>query len=152
MAGSLFSKGRPLVVGANHRSSSLGLRDRLFAEDHELPALFEKLREKGLTQALVASTCDRVEILTLDEDSDQAENAIVNCLAERGGISDAELSGQLYRHWDEGAVRHIFNVASSLDSQVIGEPQVLGQIKAAHRIARENGNYSPSTSLSPNGS
>jgi glutamyl-tRNA reductase len=139
MAGSLFSKGRPLVVGANHRSSSLGLRDRLFVEDHELPALFERLREKGLTQALVASTCDRVEILTFDEDGDQAEKAIVNCLAERGGISDAELSGQLYRQWDEGAVRHIFNVASSLDSQVIGEPQVLGQIKAAHRIARENG-------------
>jgi glutamyl-tRNA reductase len=111
----------------------------LFADDHELPALFEKLRQAGLTQALVASTCDRVEVLTFDEDGDRAEKAIVNCLAERGQVSDAELSGQLYRHWDEDAVRHIFNVASSLDSQVIGEPQVLGQIKAAHRIARENG-------------
>jgi len=139
MADSSSLKGRPLVVGTNHKSSSLGLRDRLFAEDSELPDLFDKLRKAGLIQALVASTCDRVEILTITDDRDAAEKAIVSCLVERGGVSDAELSGQLYRHWDEDAVRHIFNVAASLDSQVIGEPQVLGQIKAAHRMARENG-------------
>jgi glutamyl-tRNA reductase len=144
MAGSSFSQARPLIVGANHRSSSLGLRDRLFVEDQELPDLFEQLRGAGLSQALIASTCDRVEILTIAENHDDAERKIVSCLAARSEIDSAELARQLYRYSDEEAVLHIFDVASSLDSQVMGEPQVLGQIKAAHRIARENGFVSSS--------
>jgi glutamyl-tRNA reductase len=127
---------RPLVVGANHRTSSLGLRDRLFVEDALLPAFFEKLRARGIDQAVVLSTCDRVEVQAVHEDTNAAES-ILAALAEQSGLALEDLRTQAYTHTDEAAVAHVFSVAASLDSLVIGEPQVLGQVKAAHRLSRD---------------
>lgn len=131
--------GRPLIVGANHRSSSLALRDALFVEDAEAPAFLARLRARGINEALVLSTCDRVEVQAIHADREVAERAVTAALAERTGMTPADLLPQLYVHWDREAVRHVFTVTASLDSQVIGEPQVLGQVKAAHRIAHEAG-------------
>jgi glutamyl-tRNA reductase len=127
---------RPLVVGANHRTSSLGLRDRLFIEDALLPSFLGNLRARGIEQAVVLSTCDRVEVQAVHDDPDASE-VILAALAEQSGVALEDLRPQTYTHNDEAAVAHVFSVAASLDSLVIGEPQVLGQVKAAHRLSRD---------------
>ncbi len=130
---------RPLVVGANHRSSSLGLRDRLFVEEADVPAFLGRLREAGVDEAVVLSTCDRVEVQALHADPAAAAAAICVALAEHGQVAAGDLDGQTYTIADDAAVRHIFSVTAALDSQVIGESEVLGQVKAGHRLAREAG-------------
>ena len=130
---------RPLVVGANHRTSSLGLRDRLFLKDALVAPFLEKLRAHGVEQALVLSTCDRVEVQAAHEDTALADRIILEALAEHGGIAVDELRSEIYTLVDDHAVDHIFRVAASLDSLVVGEPQVFGQVKAAHRMARDAG-------------
>lgn len=139
----LLLQGRALVVGANHRSSSMILRDRLFVEDAAAPFILERLKNAGIEQALVLSTCDRVEVQAFCQnpvvDEHETARRIVEILAEHGELGPSELDGQTYVHWDQQAVRQIFAVTASLDSLIIGEPQVLGQVKAAHRIARQAG-------------
>ena len=130
---------RPLVVGANHRSSPLALRDRLFVEDADVPRFLAALRDGGCGHALVLSTCDRVDVLAAHDNLDVAEATARAVLAEHAGIAESELAGHLYVLRDEDAVRHTFAAAAALDSQVIGEPHVLGQLKACHRLARQAG-------------
>ncbi len=129
----------PFVVGANHRSCGLSMRDRLFIEDPMVPEFLHRLRDQGLTQALVLSTCDRVEVQGVHEDPNSIIPVIQQALADHGEMDSAAFGDQLYGLTGGDALRHILRVASSLDSQVIGEPQVLGQVKAAHRMAREAG-------------
>ncbi|WP_255448611.1 glutamyl-tRNA reductase [Telmatospirillum sp. J64-1] len=131
--------GRLIIVGANHRSSSLALRDALFVDDEAAPAFLARLRAAGLEQAAVLCTCDRIEVLTVHHDPKAAADKVSTVLAERAGIDAASLGGQLYVHTDGDAVRHCFAVTASLDSLVIGEPHVLGQVKEAHRIAQASG-------------
>ena len=130
---------RPLVVGANHRSSSLSVRDRLFVEDEAVPGVLARLRQEGLAQALVLSTCDRVEVQAIGEDRENACRLIREVLAEHAGLETADLDGQLYDFWGDEAVRHVFMVTAALDSMIIGESQILGQVKACHRMARDAG-------------
>jgi len=139
MGESLFATGRLVIVGANHKSSSLMLRDRLFVEDGATPGFLDRLRQAGLTQALVLSTCDRVEVQAIDPGVGESPGLITGALADHAGMAPGELYGQLYTLWDDAAVHHLFTVAAALDSQIIGEPQVLGQIKASHRRARDAG-------------
>jgi glutamyl-tRNA reductase len=139
MGEAISSPGRPVIVGANHKSSGLMLRDRLFVEDGATPEFLDRLRRGGVTQALVLSTCDRVEVQAIDPGAGQAPDLIAGALAGHAGMAPDELDGQLYTLWDDAAVRHVFAVAASLDSQIVGEPQVLGQLKASHRLARDGG-------------
>ena len=139
MGESSFATGRPVIVGANHKSSGLTLRDRLFVEDGAVPGFLDRLRRSGLAQALVLSTCDRVEVQAIDSGAGEAPSLVTRALAEHAGMAPGELDGQLYTLWDDAAVRHVFTVAASLDSQIVGEPQVLGQVKASHRLARDAG-------------
>lgn len=147
MADPSVSKGRPLVVGANHRSSSMGLRDRLFVEDSEMPGFLGRLRRAGFDQALVLSTCDRIEVQAVvagdgeggEDGEDGDARRIVAEMAGFAGIGIDELAGHTYVLAGEAALRHIFAVTASLDSLMIGEPQVLGQVKAGHRQARDAG-------------
>ncbi len=134
---------RPIIVGANHRSSSLALRDALFVDDAAQPAFLQALKAAGLSQAVVLSTCDRVEVLTLHHDAAIAEAVIAQAFATRGHVTTDGLAGQLYTLADEAAVKHCFAVTSSLDSLIIGEPHVLGQVKACHRLSREAGLCGP---------
>jgi glutamyl-tRNA reductase len=134
---------RPVVIGANHRSSSLALRDALFIDDAAQAGFLATLKAAGLSQMLVISTCDRVEVVTLHHDPDFVEAAVSRAFAEKAGIPPASLQGQLYALADEAAVRHCFAVASSLDSLVIGEPHVLGQVKACQRLSRDAGTCGP---------
>ncbi len=124
------------VVGANHRSSSATTRDALFVPDAEARGFLAELRRAGLAQALLISTCDRIEVQFAASDMGAARAAILDAFARRLGRDPA---GETYAHEGDAALRHVFAVACSLDSQVVGEPQVLGQVKAAHALAREMG-------------
>ncbi len=134
--------GSVFVVGANHRSSSLSVRDRLFVDDAHLPEFLENLKCLGLEDVLVLSTCDRVEVMGVHAQPEQVFDDIVRQFSVRSGLGQNELAEMFYLHVNTDAVRQIFRVASSLDSLVIGEPQVLGQLKAAHQIARQSGHVS----------
>jgi glutamyl-tRNA reductase len=137
------SGARLCVVGANHKTAAAALREALFVPDGEMRGLLETLKRGGLRQALLASTCDRTEAQFASDDPDAAEAAIFASLAPRTGLTAEALRRHCYVHRDAEALRHIFAVACSLDSQVVGEPQVLGQIKGAHRLAREMGLTGP---------
>ncbi|MBF0356262.1 MAG: glutamyl-tRNA reductase [Alphaproteobacteria bacterium] len=133
--GAQISQGTYILVGANHRSAPLSMRDILFAEDGEIPVILQTL---GLDQALYLATCDRVEIITFGD----PDVLIPQCqafLANRACVELSAIKSQTYALTSEAVVRHLIGVASGLDSLVIGEPQVLGQVKAAHRLARESG-------------
>ncbi len=130
---------RPIVIGANHRSSALPLRDALFVDDAAQGDFLVGLKQAGLLQAMAVSTCDRVEVWALHHDAFFVETVVTEAFAARAGISLEALSGQLYVLADEAAARHCFAVTSSLDSLVIGEPHVLGQVKACQRMARDAG-------------
>jgi len=139
MAGLFSSDVKVLVIGANHRSSSLALRDRLFLDEPEVIPFLDKLKDDGVEQCLVVSTCDRVEVHCVDHNPACAHELIVARLAERAELDIQTISSQLYVHEGEEAVRHIFRVAASLDSLMVGEPQVVAQVKDAHRLAVEAG-------------
>lgn len=128
-----------VVIGANHRSASLGLRDALFVDDAAAPTFLETLKRAGLPECLVLATCDRVEIWAEDRDPVHAARLVAEALAARAGLEPTVLSPHLYTLTGGEAVRHGFTVTSSLDSLVIGEPHVTGQVKAAHRLARDAG-------------
>lgn len=129
----------PLVVGVNHQTGGLSLRDRLFVEDEDVPAFLARLRDAGIEQAVVLSTCDRIEIVTVCDASEALGSKLAAALAQHGGMTVDEVAPHLYRHRGTDAVRHVFRVAASLDSVVVGEPQVLGQVKACHRLAHDAG-------------
>jgi glutamyl-tRNA reductase len=128
-----------LVVGVSHRSASAGVRDALFVPENEEAERLAQLRAAGLAEALLLSTCDRVEVLTLSRNAAATEEAVISAFAGWGDLDRVELRAQSYSRAGEEALRHIFAVASSLDSQVLGEPQVLGQVKESHRRAKAAG-------------
>ncbi|MDA0661244.1 MAG: glutamyl-tRNA reductase [Proteobacteria bacterium] len=131
------------VAGANHRSSTVGLRDRLFVDEAKAPLVFEQLARTGIAQAIVMSTCDRVEVQSVVTDADAARDTVRALLARNAGLAESDLADQVYNLSGDAAVRHIFAVAASLDSQTIGEPQVLGQVREAHRFSQAHGMIGP---------
>ena len=134
---------RVFVVGSNHRSGTALLRDRLFVDETMLPRALERLRAAGIEQALILSTCDRTEIQAVGDAAENAAALVRDTFAAIGNVGQEEIREQSYTLFDDAALRHIFAVASSLDSQIIGEPQVLGQVRASHRIATECGMVGP---------
>ncbi len=126
---------RYLVVGANHRSSTNSTRDRLFVENNRASKLLLRLRDAGLNEALLLSTCARTEVQAAHAAPDEAARIVKRLFAEQCGMDDVEISPQLYSYEDQTAVRHVFSVAAALDSPVIGEPQVNGQIRDSHRAS-----------------
>lgn len=134
-----MSQVRIAVVGANHQTSSLAVRDSLFVDDKSAPVVLAALRRAGVEQAVVVSTCDRTEITFSYADVEATARRVVEVLAAHAAMPPDALRNEMYTIVDEDAVRHLFRVAASLDSQVIGEPHVLGQLKAAHQAARTAG-------------
>ena len=130
------------VAGINRRTGPVEMRERLYVEDEAVPALLDRLCAAGLAEAMVLCTCDRVEIWGVGPVPQVGETAF-DILAETAGLDPRALLPQRFLENGEAALRHAFAVASSLDSEVIGEPQVLGQVKAAHRLARDAGRVGP---------
>ncbi|HAT35828.1 MAG TPA: glutamyl-tRNA reductase [Rhodospirillaceae bacterium] len=127
------------VLGANHRSSGAALRDRLFVTEAMLPEVTERLRSVGIENFTLMSTCDRVELQVATPTPDNAFAAIRALFSDLASLPMADIEAATYALADDEAVRHIFAVAASLDSQMVGEPQVLGQFKAAYREAERAG-------------
>jgi glutamyl-tRNA reductase len=125
-----------LVIGINHRSTRSDLGDRFALIEADLDSALDALRARGLKDAVLLATCDRIELLSSDP---AAVGIFAPLVADRLGVAPDEVASALYRRAGEAAIKHLFAVASALDSQVIGEPQVLGQLKAAHRAAAEQG-------------
>lgn len=134
---------RLVIIGANHRSASLSLRDALFVDDQAAPDMLAALGAAGLNQVMVLSTCDRVEVWAAEDDLAHVRRQVSEVFASRTGLAAAALAGQLYALEEEEALRHAFMVTASLDSLVIGEPHVMGQVKAAHRLAHDAGTNGP---------
>ena len=126
---------RIFAVGVNHKSGSAFLRDRLFIDDDMLSGVYARLAEGQVEQVVILSTCDRVEFQGVAEDPERAAAVIGDAFRRLAGADIDLLEKSTYRKFDEAAVRHIFAVAASLDSQVIGEPQVLCQVREGHRAA-----------------
>lgn len=124
-----------LIVGANHRSAGVTLRDRIFVDDDTVPLFLSALRDAQIIQGIVLSTCDRVEVMTFSDDVDQDYDAIKKVMSEHADLSSNEATS-LTAIKDNEAIGYLFRIASSLESVVVGEPQILGQVKACHRLAR----------------
>lgn len=125
-----------VLIGINHKTAPVELRECLaFAPQETIEALQGLTREPAVREALLYSTCNRVELLLAAEDREGAIAAGRGLLAARNRLPQGVLEGSLYVHENDDAVRHLFRVAASLDSLVVGEPQILGQIKEAYRQA-----------------
>ncbi|PIE71843.1 MAG: glutamyl-tRNA reductase [Deltaproteobacteria bacterium] len=124
------------LVGLNHKTASVNIREQLTISDERLSAALEALRAlPELAEVFLLSTCNRVEILYTTHDSEAAPAAIQGFLSQFQHVPVETFASCLYLHREEDAIRHLFRVAASLDSLVIGEPQILGQIKAAYKEA-----------------
>jgi glutamyl-tRNA reductase len=133
-------EGSLIVIGANHRSSTMLLRDRLYISETALPSFYKRLREAGFDQAIILSTTDLTEIILTAPSTSLKEAAaeVIKLLSAHAGESRSEIESQTYTLSDQEAVRHLFAVAAALDSLVIGDTQQLGQLRTAHRLARIN--------------
>jgi glutamyl-tRNA reductase len=128
---------RFLVTGLNHTTAPIELRERLAIGPDALPATTRALlASPGVKEAMILSTCNRVEILV---SHNGLEPQLPGFLAEHFSLDRSMLEPHLYRYQDEEAVRHMFRVAASLDSMVVGEAQILGQVKQSWNVAREMG-------------
>jgi glutamyl-tRNA reductase len=127
------------VVGADHKAAPDLLRDRLQGTEADQLRLITRCREIGLEQAAVLATCDRCEVWTAVEDPGAVAPRIAELIAEAAALPTAQVGPQLNRLSGPTALRYVFAVAASLESQIVGEPQVLAQVKDAHRLAARAG-------------
>jgi glutamyl-tRNA reductase len=129
---------RIVNIGMNHETAPVELRECLAKEPESPMTALVSMRDLScIREALFLSTCNRVEALYTTQDPGEARDSIVSLMSRIGGISHDEVTSSIYHYEDTEAVRHIFRVASSLDSLVMGEPQILGQIKKAYREATQ---------------
>ena len=131
--------GRLLVIGADHRTAPPAWRDRFAVIEANLAEELERLRARGLRDLTLLATCDRIELITTDADVERLRQGFTAYLAERLSATQAELAPALYAYEGVAALRHLFAVASSLESLVLGEPHILGQLRTAHRAASDAG-------------
>ena len=125
-----------VVVGLSHRSAPIEVREKLNFPEATLPAALGKLMSyEGIRESLIISTCNRVEIYASVQDSAKGVDRIKQFISDYHGLSRPDLEQSLYVYPDGDGVRHVFRVASSLDSLVVGEPQILGQLKDAFDLA-----------------
>jgi glutamyl-tRNA reductase len=126
-----------ILLGLNHRSSKTDVRDRLlFPESALVPALERLSKVEGIQECVIISTCNRVEVYAVAPEAGAGREALIEFLASYHKIDREEFEQHAYFHHCEEAVNHLFMVACSLDSLVIGEMQILGQLKEAFRIAQ----------------
>jgi len=129
---------RILLIGLNHKTAPVEIRECLaFSASDSRCAMAELCAEPSIEESILFSTCNRVELLLYSEDPPAAIAAAKQFLAQTKQMPLVDFESSLYLHTGEEAVRHLFRVAASLDSMVLGEPQILGQVKTAYRMATE---------------
>ena len=128
-----------MVIGLNHRTAPVAVRERFWiSESRRLEALQELVQAEGVEEVIVLATCNRTEFLLWASDPGLAANSVVRLLSSQYGLKLCEWK-HFYRLLDEKALLHIFQVASSLDSMVLGEPQIVSQVKGAWQQAQKAG-------------
>ena len=127
-----------LSVGASYRTADVGTLERLAIAAEALPAVLQRLvAQPYVGEAVVLSTCNRVEVYAAVSGFHGGLGDVCNVLADHSGLPAGDLAGHLYVHYDEAAVRHGFRVSAGLDSMVVGEAQILGQLRDAYHVATE---------------
>src|SRR3984957_18372384 len=128
-----------LIVGINHRTAPVAVRERLAYGDGEIVSALGRLKDSApaLAEIALVSTCNRIEIIGVAADSASALDQAANFLAFDREVDTALFSRALYRFEGRAAALHLFRVGASLDSMVIGEPQILGQLKLSYGYAAE---------------
>jgi glutamyl-tRNA reductase len=134
-----------VLVGLNHRTAPVEVRERVSFTAEQTRRAAEELRARGiLEETLVLSTCNRSEIYGVPpESSHESAPGLSTFLSEFHSVQPDILGVSLYHHYDREAVRHLFRVAAGLDSMLLGEAEILGQVREAYRLAHENGATGP---------
>src|SRR6516165_2014589 len=134
-----------VLIGINHTTAPIEVRERLAIPASRLAdAIRTLVHQPGVREGLILSTCNRVELLTVQEENSNSTVDLLRFLEEYFAVAPASITPHLYEYRESEAVRHLFRVASSLDSMVVGEPQILGQVKESYTVAREVGAVSGS--------
>ena len=132
-----------MVVGLNYRTAPVAVRERFWiSENRRYEALVQLSRAEGIDEVIVMATCNRTEFWLWANDVTLAANSVMRLLGSEYGLMLCEWK-HFYRLLDEAALLHIFRVASSLDSMVVGEPQVVSQVKASVAAGAEGWRYGP---------
>ena len=134
-----------VLVGLNHRTAPVEVRERVSFNAEQTRRAAEELRARGiLEETLVLSTCNRSEVYGVPpESSHECAAGLSSFLSEFHSVRPDVLSVSLYHHYDQEAVRHLFRVAAGLDSMLLGEAEILGQVREAYRFAHEHGATGP---------
>jgi glutamyl-tRNA reductase len=126
-----------LITGVSHKTAPVEVRECLAFREETLPAALADLRARaGVTEAVILSTCNRVEITLTTDDVTDPQAVVEGFLSDQKSVSAGSIAPHLYRHEGRDAIHHLFRVAASLDSMVVGEPQILGQLKTAYAAAK----------------
>jgi len=132
------------VTGMSHRTAPLEVREQLALEEDKVRQILGDLSGRGLlTEVMILSTCNRVEVYGVAEVPGEARSAAFSLLGAQRGLRLPDLEALLYTRTEEDAVLHVFRVAASLDSMVLGEPQILGQVKDAFALAQSSSTVGP---------
>lgn len=127
------------LIGLNHKTAGVDIRERFALSDCD-PVTTGLVKDAGaVTETMILSTCNRVEFLVVGDGGQNVRSRILRFWADQCGQPMADLEDHTYSHVGDKAVDHLFTVASSLDSMILGEPQILGQLKTAYRNAVEKG-------------
>lgn len=128
------------ITGVNHKTAPVEVREKLNIDPATLPSALRELKRKsGLEEGMILSTCNRVEIALASDENADTNGLVEEFLSASQRLEPDTLVPYLYRHEDADAIRHLFRVAASLDSMVVGEPQILGQLKSAYAAAKAEG-------------
>jgi len=129
-----------VLLGINHRTAPVEVREKMNIPETRLAdAVSDLVHREGIQEGLILSTCNRIEVATSAEEDVDAEPIIRRFLADHHHCDLSPFERFFYRHQQQDVVRHLFRVASSLDSMILGEPQILGQMKQAYAVARQVG-------------
>jgi len=127
-----------LLVGISHRTAPVELRERVDFQARDLATALRALSERGSAhEAVVVSTCNRAEMYVACDDTEPTRHDLVRFLGDYNEVSAADIAPHVYDVVDLDAARHLFRVSAGLDSLVVGEPQILGQVKEAHSVAAD---------------
>jgi len=130
-----------LLISFSHHNSTLEIREKLAlnSEDELQTCLSKMVEHPSMNEAMIVSTCNRLEVLASVQNVLQTTDYIFSLLSQNANISVDELEGRADVFEDQGAMHHLFNVAASLDSMVVGETQIVGQLKDAYKFAKDHG-------------
>src|SRR4051794_37197117 len=129
-----------LITGVSHRTAPVEVRECLAFREESLPAALADLKaQDGVSEAVILSTCNRVEITLTTEDAADPREIVDAFLVRHKAVSSQSIGPHLFHHEGREAIHHLFRVAASLDFMVVGEPQILGQLKGAYAAAKDCG-------------